>query len=101
VVATPTPDVISPDNAPAAAVIYRRADYPSPNVGRRGKGRTPGVSGVVSQSQVGAAVCKVPGAIGVGRVVADGTDEDGARAAKMDEWVVWETVERAAPRGEG
>jgi hypothetical protein len=38
---------------------------------------------------------------GVGRVVADGTDEDGARAARMDEWVVWETVERAAPRGEG
>jgi hypothetical protein len=38
---------------------------------------------------------------GVGRVVTDGTDEDGARAAKMDEWVVWETVERAAPRGEG
>jgi hypothetical protein len=35
---------------------------------------------------------------GVGRVVADGTDEDGARAAKMDEWV---TVERPAPRGEG
>jgi hypothetical protein len=34
----------------------------------------------------------------VGRVVADGTDEDGARAAKMDEWMVWETV---APRGEG
>jgi hypothetical protein len=38
---------------------------------------------------------------GVGRAVADGTDEDAARAAKMDEWVVWETVERAAPRGEG
>jgi hypothetical protein len=36
----------------------------------------------------------------VGRVVADGTDEDGVRAARMDEWVVWETVERAAPRGE-
>jgi hypothetical protein len=35
---------------------------------------------------------------GVGRVVADGTDEDGARAAKMDEW---EMVERIAPRGEG
>jgi hypothetical protein len=33
---------------------------------------------------------------GVGRVVADGTDEDGARAARMDEWVVWETVERTA-----
>jgi len=27
---------------------------------------------------------------GVGGVMADGTDEDGARAVKMDEWVVWE-----------
>jgi hypothetical protein len=35
---------------------------------------------------------------GVGRMMADGTDEDGARAAKMDEWVVWE---RIAPRGNG
>jgi hypothetical protein len=35
---------------------------------------------------------------GVGRVVADGTNEDCTRAAKMDEW---EAVERAAPRGEG
>jgi hypothetical protein len=38
---------------------------------------------------------------GVGRVMADGTDEDGARAARMDEWVAWDAVERAAPRGEG
>jgi hypothetical protein len=38
---------------------------------------------------------------GVGRVIADGTDEDGARGAKMDEWVVWETVEKIAPRGKG
>jgi hypothetical protein len=38
---------------------------------------------------------------GVGRVVADGTDEDRAHAARMGEWVAWETVERAAPRGEG
>jgi hypothetical protein len=38
---------------------------------------------------------------GVGRVMADGTDEDGAYAAIMDEWVAWETVEGAAPRGEG
>jgi hypothetical protein len=38
---------------------------------------------------------------GVGRVMADGTDEDGAYAARMDEWVAWETVEGAAPRGEG
>jgi hypothetical protein len=30
---------------------------------------------------------------GVGRVMADGTDEDGAYAARMDEWVAWETVE--------
>jgi len=33
---------------------------------------------------------------GVGRTMADGTDEDGARAATMDEWVVLETVERTA-----
>jgi hypothetical protein len=38
---------------------------------------------------------------GIGRVMADGTDEDGAYAARMDEWVAWESVERAAPRGEG
>jgi hypothetical protein len=30
---------------------------------------------------------------GVGRMMADGTDEDGAYAARMDEWVAWETVE--------
>jgi hypothetical protein len=33
--------------------------------------------------------------------MADGTDEDGAHAARMDEWVAWETVEGTAPRGEG
>jgi len=33
---------------------------------------------------------------GVGRTMADGTDEDGTRAAHMDEWIVWETAERAA-----
>jgi hypothetical protein len=27
---------------------------------------------------------------GVGRTMADGTDENGARAARMDEWVIWE-----------
>jgi len=26
----------------------------------------------------------------VGGTMADGTDEDGARAAAMDEWIVWE-----------
>jgi hypothetical protein len=39
--------------------------------------------------------------LGVGRVVADGTDEEGAYAARMDEWVAWETAESSAPRGEG
>jgi hypothetical protein len=38
---------------------------------------------------------------GVGRVMADGTDEDGARAARMDEWVAWDAKERAAAGGEG
>jgi hypothetical protein len=38
---------------------------------------------------------------GVGRVMTDGTDEDGAYAARMDEWVAWETVEGTTPRGEG
>jgi hypothetical protein len=37
----------------------------------------------------------------VGKVVADGADEDGAHAARMDEWVAWETVDGGAPRGEG
>jgi hypothetical protein len=34
---------------------------------------------------------------GVERVIADGTDEDGAYAARMDDWVAWEAVEGAAP----
>jgi hypothetical protein len=35
---------------------------------------------------------------GVGRVMADGTDEDGARATRI---VAWDATERVAPRGEG
>jgi len=27
---------------------------------------------------------------GVGRTIADGTDEESAHTAKMDEWTVWE-----------
>jgi len=38
---------------------------------------------------------------GVGRTMADGTDGDGARAARMDEWVVWEVGEGIVPRGDG
>jgi hypothetical protein len=33
---------------------------------------------------------------GVGRT---GTDDDGARATRMDEWVIWETRERTASAG--
>jgi len=33
----------------------------------------------------------------VGGTIADGTDEDGARAARMDEWVVWEVGDGLAP----
>jgi hypothetical protein len=29
---------------------------------------------------------------GVGRMMADGMDEDGARAARMDEWVAWDEL---------
>jgi len=36
---------------------------------------------------------KFLGLSGVGRVVTDGTDEDGACTAKMDEWAVWEAEE--------
>jgi hypothetical protein len=36
----------------------------------------------------------------VGRTIADGTNEDGVHAARMDEWVIWETEERVVPRGQ-
>jgi hypothetical protein len=38
---------------------------------------------------------------GVGRTVADGTDEDSAHAARMDGWIAWETEERMAPVDNG
>jgi hypothetical protein len=31
---------------------------------------------------------------GVGRMIADGTNEGEARAERMDGWIVWETEER-------
>jgi len=37
----------------------------------------------------------------VGRVVEDGTDENQARAEKMDQWIAWEAEERVEVRGEG
>jgi hypothetical protein len=57
--------------------------------------------GATSQPQMGAAARQVLGAIGGWGWMADGPDEDGAHAARMDEWVARETVEMAAPRGEG
>jgi hypothetical protein len=38
----------------------------------------------------------VPVAI-VGRLVADGLDEDEAWVAKMDDWIVWEVGEGSRP----
>jgi hypothetical protein len=38
---------------------------------------------------------------GVGGMMADGTDEDRAYAATVDEWIAWETVEGTVPRREG
>jgi hypothetical protein len=43
---------------------------------------------------------------GVGRTLADGTDEESAYAARMDTWIAWETedvaeAESLAPRGDG
>jgi len=38
---------------------------------------------------------------GAGRTMADRTDEEGARAARMDEWMIWEVGEGIAPRGDG
>jgi hypothetical protein len=43
---------------------------------------------------------------GVGRTLADGTDEESAYAARMDTWIAWETeevteVERLTPQGDG
>jgi hypothetical protein len=39
--------------------------------------------------------------LGVGRVIADGTDGNRAYAARMDHWVAWEAVDGIARRGEG
>jgi hypothetical protein len=43
---------------------------------------------------------------GVGRTLADGTDEESAYAERLDTWIAWETeevaeVERSTPRGDG
>ena len=38
---------------------------------------------------------------GVGRVMADGSDEECAHAARMDGWIVWEASDEIARQGEG
>jgi hypothetical protein len=37
---------------------------------------------------------------GVGRTMADGTDEESAHAARTDEWIAWEAEDRITPRGD-
>jgi len=37
----------------------------------------------------------------VGRTIADETDEDGVHAARMDEWIAWETEEVKRYGGDG
>jgi len=38
---------------------------------------------------------------GVGRVMDDGADEGGARAGKLDGWIIWEAEERMEREGMG
>jgi hypothetical protein len=66
------------------------------------EGKTPGGVGVLlANPRWELRIVKFLELLGGGRVMADGTDEDGAYAARIDEWVAWEAVEEAAPRGEG
>jgi len=61
-------------------------------VERKGPGEDPGPSG---KPPLGEEVLEVPG---VGRVVADRTDEDDARAARMDDLIMWEAEEEVTRR---
>jgi len=62
-------------------------------MGRKGPGRRTRPPG---QSQVEKEAAQVRGTLGVGRVVADESNEEEAWAQKMDEWIVWEAEEEAA-----
>jgi hypothetical protein len=65
------------------------------------EGKSPGgVRALLSNPQAGweRQFVKFHELSGVGRVMADGTNEDNACAAKiMDEWVISETVEKTSP----
>jgi hypothetical protein len=91
---------LGPHDSLSRLAALPECQTPSSRGGGMGSKEPGSCPGVASQSQVRTAVCQVPGAVG-GRVMADGTDEDGAHAARTDEWVAWETVEEEAPRGEG
>ena len=54
------------------------------SMGRKEPGKCPSA---VSQSQVGEAACPFPRVIWCGRTMADGTDEESAYAARMDECI--------------
>jgi len=58
------------------------------------KGRDPdGVRVLLSNPRWERRLVKFLELSGVGRRMADGTDEDEARAARMDGWIAWETEE--------
>ena len=67
---------------------------------RRGKGRTPEVSRsirvLLGNPRWEKHFLKFLELSGVGRTVADGTDVEETRAARMDTWIVWEAEERVA-----
>ena len=61
------------------------------------EGRDPGgVRVLLANPRWGKRFLRFPELSGVGRTMADGTNEDQARAEKMDEWIVWEGEEEAA-----
>jgi hypothetical protein len=59
------------------------------------QGRDPGgVRVLLSNTRWETRLVKFLELSGMGRMIADGTDEDEARAERMDGWIVWETEER-------
>jgi hypothetical protein len=78
---------------PSAGGLSQRKSSAPKQCAVVGGERPRGCPDAASQSQVGAAVCKVP------RAIWGWENEDGARAARMDEWVAWETLEKGASRG--
>ena len=67
--------------------------------GRGAGGQKPGrCTSPDIQSPERKAIPQVPRTLGRRRVVEDGTDEEEARAARLDGWIVWEAEEMAEER---